>query len=250
MQLRLVYSSFTHRITLDSGGAPYSESDIEDRRFTDEARIMPLYTPAAVLSSVVGSDAQMGAILGALGDYWASKFAPYPDPAPGLIGTGLMPDGNQFIEFDLTELIDRTFDDWQWYVDNDPTSTDLPAGFDASWMARRADVHTFKSDGANTLIRVQTTQHDLYSGDRNWDYGFDPEVGILYSYGFPSIVEVWVFDIGTGGLLANDTGLSVSVIPNPVEATKPSHFDVYEITLGATVAQRFWTNFRACVEDV
>lgn len=250
MQLRLVYSTFTHRITLDSGGAPYSETNIDDRRFPNEARIMPLHTPAAVLTSVGGSDAQLAAILSVLGGQWTSEITPYPDPFPGLIGTGLMPDGNQFIEFDLAALIDRTFDEWQWYVDNDPTSPDLPAGFNAGWMARRADVHAFKNDGANTLVRIQTTQHDLYSGELNWDLGFDPEGALLYSYGFPSIVEVWVFDMGTEALLANDTGLSTSVIPNPVEATKPSHFDIYEIVLGGSVAQRFWTNFKACVEDV
>lgn len=75
MQLRLVYSSFTHRITLDAGGAPYSESDIEDRRFPNEARIMPLHTPAAVLTSVGGSDAQLAAILGALGNYMTASEA-------------------------------------------------------------------------------------------------------------------------------------------------------------------------------
>jgi hypothetical protein len=253
MQLRIVYSSFTHTQTYDSGNALIGTSDIDDQQFPHYAEVMPLYTQASIITAVSETDAQLSAILSVLGDPWTSMVNPYPvvpGTYPGLIGTGLMPDGNQFIELNLTELIDRTFDEWQWYVDNDPMSPDLPAGFSAAWMARRADVHTFKSNPVNHVVRIKTGKHDLYSGDENAQLVPTEEFGLLYVYGLPSIMEAWIYDMGTGALLATDASMAVSTLPNPSVGVPPSDFEIYEFTLSGGAAQMFWTNFHACVEDV
>ena len=250
MQIRLVYSSFTHTQTYDSGDALLGESDINDRPLPSHAYAFPLYTPSGVITSVSGTDAQLGEILSALGPYPYSKVSLDSEMAfgPGLIGMGLMPDGNQFIELDLSVFVDRVFDDWQWYIDNDPTSTDLPVGFSPAWMARRADVHAFKSIAANDVIRIQTGKHDLMGGQRNATITTSPE-GLRYTYGLPSIVEAWVYDKGTGALLASDANMTLVSIPNP-EPYGPSDFDVYDFLLSGGAPQQFWTNFKACVEDV
>ena len=253
MQLRIVYSSFTHTQTYDSSNTLFGQADIEDRQLPHYAEVRPLHTPAAIITAVSETDAQLAAILSVLGDPWTSIVNPYPEfvgTYPGLIGTGLMPDGNQFIELELTELIDRTFDDWQWYVENDPTSTDLPAGFNAGWTARRADVHTFKSNPVNHLVTIKTGKSNLYSGDENATIVPTAEWGLLYVYGLPSIVEAWIYDMGTGALLATDANMTLSTADNPAMGVPPSDFDIYEFTLSGGAAQKFWTNFRACVEDV
>lgn len=253
MQLRIVYSSFAHVETRDSGGSLLSASDANDEQFPSYAKVRPLYTPSAIITAVSGTDAQLAAILGAIGSPYKATVTPYADPyfGPfiGLIGTGLMPDGNQFIELNLTPLIDNVFDDWQWYVDNDPTNASLPVGFSAAWMARRADVHTFKSNPINHAIQIETGKHDLYSGDENATI-VPSDSGFLYLYGLPTIVEAWVYDMGTGALLATDANMTVSSFPNPSVGVKPSDFETYEFILSGGAAQKFWTNFHACVEDV
>lgn len=249
MQLRFVYSTFTHTRTYDSGDLLVGEGDSLDLRFPDYTTLRPLYTPAPVLVSVGESDAQLAAILGVIGDEGTSEMYPYkPFPVPWLLGTGVMPDGNQFIEFDVSALIDRTFDEWQWYVDNDPTSPDLPAGFNPAWMTRRADVHAFKSDPKNIEIRIKTGKHDLYSGDRNARLSHDDEGRLLYSYGLPSVTEAWVYDMASGSLVGDDTGMSMSSFANP--GVGPTEFDLYAFILSGGAPNRFWTNFKACVEDV
>ena len=208
MQLRLVYSTFTHTKTYDPGGNLVGEGDSLDLRFPDYTTLRPLHTPATVLVSVGGSDAQLAAILGVIGDENASEMYPYDSfPAPGLLGTGVMPDGNQFIEFDVSALIDRTFNEWQWYADNFPGAPTLPAGFNPAWMTRRADVHTFKSDPTNIEIRIKTGKHDLYSGDPNARISPHPDYGLIYSYGLPSVTEAWVYDMASGSLVGDDTGM-------------------------------------------
>ena len=253
MQLRIVYSSFAHVETRDAGGSLLSASDTNDDQFPSYTKVRPLYTPSAIVTAVSETDAQLAAILGAIGSPYAATVTPYANPffGPfiGLIGTGLMPDGNQFIELNLTPLIDNVFDDWQWYVDNDPTSTSLPAGFSSAWMTRRADVHTFKSNAANHAIQIETGKHNLYSGDENATI-VPSDSGLLYLYGLPTIVEAWVYDIGTGALLATDANMTVSSFPNPSIGIKPSDFETYEFILSGGAAQKFWTNFHACVEDV
>ena len=210
MQLRIVYSSFTHTQTYDSGNALIGTSDINDQQFPSYAEVGPLYTPTSIIATVSETDAELSAILTVLGDPWTSVVNPYPvvpGTYPGLIGTGLMPDGNQFIELNLTELIDRTFDEWQWYVDNDPMSPDLPAGFSAAWMARRADVHTFKSNPVNHVVRIKTGKHNLYSGDEN------AQLVPTVEWGLSRIAldrEVWIYDMGTGALLATDANMTLS----------------------------------------
>lgn len=253
MQLRIVYSSFAHVETRNAGDSLLSTSDVNDDRFPSYTKVRPLHTPASIVSAVSGTDAQLAEILGAIGPLYAATVTPYADPyfGPfiGLIGVGLMPDGNQFIELNLTPLIDNVFDDWQWYVDNDPTSTSLPAGFSSAWMARRADVHTFKSNPINHLVKIETGKHDLYSGDENATL-VPSDSGLLYLYGLPTITEAWIYDMGSGALLATDANMTVSSIPNPNTGVKPSDFDIYEFVLSGGAAQKFWTNFRACVEDV
>lgn len=249
MQMRFVYSSFAHTITYDSSGSLVSEADIDDNQLPIYASIWPLYTPTSVLASVGGTDAQLAALLGALGGSTLSSVNPYAYLPAGLIGTGLMPDGNQFIDLDITALIDRVFDDWQWYVDNDPTSTDLPAGFSAGWVTRRADVHAFKDTPSNAMVKVTTGKHDLYTGDQNATL-VPTEFGLLYVYGLPSIMEAWIYDIGSGALIGTDADMSVSSMVNPASGVPPTEFEIYEFILGGGAASQFWTNFRACVEDV
>lgn len=251
MQLRFVYSTFTHTRTYDSGDLLVGEGDSLDLRFPDYTTLRPLYTPAPVLVSVGGSDAQLAAILGVIGDEWTAEMYPYdPSPVSWLLGTGVMPDGNQFIEFDVSALIDRTFDEWQWYVDNDPTSSDLPSGFNTAWMTRRADVHAFKSDPKNIEIRIKTGKHDLYSGDLNARLSHDGEGRLLYSYGLPSVTEAWAYDMASGSLVGDDTGMSMSSFTNPEAGVGPTEFDLYAFILSGGAPNRFWTNFKACVEDV
>lgn len=250
MQLRIVYSTFTHSVTYDSGDALVGTSDTEDLRFANHTTVWPLYTPASVLTSVGGSDAQLAAILTALGPEPTSMIYPYPDPFPGLIGTGLMPDGNQFIELDVTATIDRTFDEWQWYVDNDPGAPTLPAGFNPAWVTRRADVHDFKADPVNTEVRIQAGKHNLYSDQLNARLSTDGEGRLLYSYGLPSVTEAWIYDLGTNALLGTDANMSISVLANPESGVGPTEFEVYSFLLGGGAASQFWTNFHACVEDV
>lgn len=252
MQLRIVYSSFTHWEIIDSGTG-YNTADVDDLALPTHAEVQPLHTPATVITEVSGTDAQLAAILSVLGDPWTSILNPYPEfvgTYPGLINTGLMPDGNQFIEIDVTELIDRTFDEWQWYVDNDPTSVNLPVGFSAGWMARRGDVHDFKVNPANTSLRIKTGKHNLYSNAADALISFDGEGRMVYSYGLPSIVEAWIYDYSTNALLATDANMSVTVMENPLPGIRPTEFEIYEFILGGGTAQKFWTNFKACVEDV
>ncbi|MDD2989792.1 MAG: hypothetical protein PHI64_12620 [Zoogloea sp.] len=251
MQLRFVYSTFTHTRSYDPGSNLVGEGDSLDLRFPDYTTLRPLHTPATVLVSVGGSDAQLAAILGVIGDEGTSEMYPYdPFPVPWLLGTGVMPDGNQFIELDVSALIDRTFDEWQWYVDNDPGAPTLPAGFNPAWMTRRADVHTFKSDPTNIEIRIKTGKHDLYSGDLNARISPHPDYGLIYSYGLPSVTEAWVYDMASGSLVGDDTGMSVSSFANPEEGVGPTEFDLYAFILSGGAPNRFWTNFKACVEDV
>lgn len=251
MQLRLVYSTFTHMMGYDSGSNLVAEGDSLDLRLPNYATLRPLYTPAPVLSSVGGSDAQLAAILGVIGDEDTSEMYPYDSfPVPWLLGTGVMPDGNQFIEFDVSALIDRTFDNWQWYADNDPSSTYLPAGFNPAWMTRRADVHAFKSDPKNIEIRIKTGKHNLYSRDPNASISPHPDYGLIYIYGFPSVTEAWVYDIASGLLVGDDTGMSISSFDNPRAGARPTMFEVYAFVLSGGAPGQFWTNFKACVEDV
>lgn len=252
MQLRFVYSSFTH-VELTNSIGEGNSFDIEDEQFPSYSEVQPLHTPAAVITAVSETDAQLAAILSVLGDPWTSIVNPYPEftgTYPGLINTGLMPDGNQFIEIDVTELIDQTFDEWQWYVDNDPTSTDLPAGFSAGWMARRGDVHDFKVNPANTSLRIKTGKHNLYTLQIDAEISIDGEGRLVYSYGFPSIVEAWIYDYSTNALLATDANMSVTVMENPLPGIRPTEFEIYEFILGGGAPGQFWTNFKACVEDV
>ena len=78
MQLRIVYSSFAHTQTYDSGNALIGTSDIDDQQFPHYAEVMPLYTQASIIAAVSETDAQLSAILSVLGDPLTSMVNPYP----------------------------------------------------------------------------------------------------------------------------------------------------------------------------
>ncbi len=255
MQLRIVYSSFTHEQNFQGGG-PIGTVDSTNQSLSNYAKIKVLNTPQAVLDAIAIDDAQLAAVLAAAANMWTAKTTPYDMMPFGILATGVMPDGSQFIELDLELFIDRTFDEWQWYVENDPTSADLPAGFNAGWMSRRADVKTFKSNPSNVMLVIENPLFiydpiDVYDGEMkgvDWN-----ETGLYYIYGWPTIVDAWVYDLNGGALLATDANLTYSTgdVPDYLGMASPfRHFELYAYTLTGGAAQRFWTNFVSCVEDV
>lgn len=255
MQLRIVYSSFTHEQNFQGGG-PIGTVDFNNQPLASLAEIQTLHTPQAVLDAVAVDDAQLAAVLSAAAGMWTASTNPY-DMAPfGILGAGLMPDGSQFIELDLELFIDRTFDEWQWYVDNDPTSPDLPAGFNAGWVSRRADVKMFKNNPSNVTLVIKNPffiykPTDTYDGEMkgvDWN-----EIGLYYIYGWPTVVDAWIYDLNGGALLATDANLTYSTeeVADYLAMPRPCRqFEVYAYTLTGGAAQKFWTNFVSCVEDV
>ncbi len=255
MQLRIVYSSATHEQYFQGGGS-IGTADFTNQALDNLAEIQTLHTPQAVLDSVAANDAQLAAVLVGAAGMWTSKTMPYEMGPFGVLGTGLMPDGSQFIELDIELFIDRTFDEWQWYVDNDPTSADLPAGFNAGWMARRSDVKTFKNTPSNVQVVIKNPLFiykptDTYDGEMasiNWN-----DTGLYYIYGWPTVVDAWIYDLNGGALLATDANMTYSTedVLDYIAAARPCRqFELYAYTLGGGAAQKFWTNFVSCVEDV
>lgn len=256
MQLRIVYSSATHEQYFQGGGG-IGTADFTNRPLDDLAEIQTLHTPQPVLDAIAADDAELAAVLTAAAGMWTSATMPLGIGPFGVLGVGLMPDGTQFIELDIELFIDRTFDEWQWYVDNDPTSADLPAGFNAGWMARRADVKTFKSTPGNVQVVIKNPLFiykptDTYYGEMA-SIAWNSEGQIYYIYGWPTVVDAWIYDMDGGALLATDANLSYSThdVPDYLAWSRPyRQYELYTYTLTGGAAQKFWTNFVSCVEDV
>lgn len=255
MQLRIVYASFTHEQYFQGGGG-IGTADFTNQPLDNLVELQTLHTPQAVIDAIAADDAELAAVLTAAAGMWTSRTTPYEMAPFGVLGIGTMPDGSQFIELDLELFIDRTFDEWQWYVDNDPSSPDLPAGFSSAWMSRRADVKTFKINPSNVQVVIKNPLFiykplDTYDGEMagvNWN-----EIGLYYIYGWPTVVDAWIYDMAGGALLATDANLSYSTedVPDYMGTASPyRQFELYAYTLTGGAAQKFWTNFVSCVEDV
>lgn len=253
MQIRIVYTSLLNTTNVQTRyiegsyqSVTFGGSTFENRALDKRTALRALDTPPAALAALEVSDAELAAIFVAMNTMWTSKSVIDGDFGLGfgILSVGVMPDGSNFIEFDMALFIDRTFDEWQWYVDNNPTSPDLPAGFSAGWMARRADVHSAKNLPPNIAVQIETPQSVAPAADEHIDVDYN-EFGIYYIYGFPTLIDAWFYEIPSEQLLATDANMT-----SEIDTSGSYPRERYTYRFGAAAATQFWTNFRACVEDV
>ena len=246
MQIRIVYTSVLNTVQIQTNFGVIGGNTFENRKLDKRTMLRALDTPPAALAALAESDAELAAIFVAMNTMWTSKSRIDGDFGIGfgILSVGVMPDGSNFIEFDMALFIDRTFDEWQWYVDNNPTSPDLPAGFSVGWMARRADVHAAKNLPPNIAVQIETPQDVAPATDKEVGVGYN-EFGIYYIYGITTLIDAWFYEIPSEQLLATDANMT-----SEIDTSGSYPRERYTYRFGAAAATQFWTNFRACVEDV
>ena len=246
MQIRIVYTSVLNTVQIQTRFGVIGGNTFENRKLDKRTMVRALDTPPAALAALAESDAELAAIFVAMNTMWTSESVIDDGFGPGfgILSIGVMPDGSNFVEFDMALFIDRTFNQWQWYVDNNPTSPNLPAGFSAGWMARRADVHAAKNIPSNIAIQIETPQDVAPAADKEVGVGYN-EFGIYYIYGITTLIDAWFYEIPSEQLLATDANMT-----SEIDTSGSYPRERYTYRFGAAAATQFWTNFRACVEDV
>lgn len=253
MQLRMEYSTTAERVIEEGGEGIGPVHTVTNEFLWIEAKIRPAYTPAATLDAI--EDPQLKAIIDAIDNFsgvdnyndvqawyemaysneWVGSLYPW------ITDAGVMPDGRHFANIDTDIFYMNRLDTWATTYMFAPDSLNLPPGYDPSWSDRAADVLAFKNGPAPKEFHLRNSAE--YNGS------FYAEVwnnGIFYLFGAPILQDFWLYTIEGDSLVASDDTL---ISTTAVEiGWWPFYEYRYQITGGA--AQKFWTNFVSCVEDV
>lgn len=249
MQVRMEYSTTAER-AIEGGGEGIGPVHTVTNEFLwIEAKIRPAYTPAATRDAI--ADPQLKAIINALdNDTQAWQGLAY-DGAwvgalyPWVTDAGVMPDGRHFANIDTDIFYSKFFENWEFTYSFDPESWFLPAGYDPSWSSRIADALEFKNGPAPKEFHLLNAAEDA-DAIRNSFYAQIFDGGIYYLFGAPVLQDFWLYTIDGDSLVASDDTL-VSTTHVEVNAW---YFNEYRYRITSGAAQKFWTNFVSCVEDV
>lgn len=260
MQMRMEYSTFATR-SVSGGGTAFP---VTNEFLWTGSLFRPAYTPAATLAAI--EDVELRSIIDALDNYSSPTelsdgaqcwglMADYNDWVMNRKGwvseAGLMPDGRHFAIIDTDVFYSDRLSLWSAIYGFNPDSDVLPPGYSTAWDARLADVLAFKNGPAQKEFQVRNPTESEYLSFYTsvWDSGF------TYLWGPPVLQDFWLYSIDGGdALVASDdtliatTTVTGDVWDNFVVGTWEMYEYRYLLTGGA--AQKFWTNFVSCVEDV
>lgn len=257
MQVRMEYSTTAERVIEEGGGGIGPVNTVTNEFLWIEAKIRPAYTPVATLDAI--ADPQLKAIIDALDNFsgvdsyndvqawqglaydnaWVGALYPWVTEA------GEMPDGRHFANIDTDIFYTNRLDTWALLYSFDPTNLNIPPGYDPSWYARAADVLAFKNGPEPKEFHLRNAAEDADSITNS----FHTQIwnsGIYYLFGAPVLQDFWLYTIDGDSLVASDDTL---VSTTHVEINS-WYYNEYRYQITGGVAQKFWTNFVSCVEDV